>query len=117
MHDGDRRVAIPGFYDDVLPLSAAERELIGRLPFDEEAWLAEAGHSSAASGEAGYGTLERVWTRSLLRADLLAIMYVLFTGTAKALGRGVPLLRRHGADTGSPERRVYQVRGWGRAHQ
>jgi len=63
LHDTDGRVTVPGFYDKVLPLSAAERELISRLPFDEKAWLAEAGGSRAAAGEAGYGTLERVWAR------------------------------------------------------
>jgi acetylornithine deacetylase/succinyl-diaminopimelate desuccinylase-like protein len=63
LHDSDGRVSIPGFYDNVLPLSDAERQLIARLPFDEKAWLAEAGHSGAAAGEAGYGTLERVWAR------------------------------------------------------
>jgi len=63
LHDADGRVTLPGFYDDVLPLSQAERDLIARLPFDEKAWLAEAGNSGAAAGEAGYGTLERIWTR------------------------------------------------------
>ena len=63
LHDSEGRVTVPGFYDRVLPLSDAERDLIARLPFDEKAWLADAGHSGAASGEAGYGTLERVWTR------------------------------------------------------
>jgi acetylornithine deacetylase/succinyl-diaminopimelate desuccinylase-like protein len=63
LHDSDGRVTLPGFYDDVLPLSQAERDLIARLPFDEMAWLAEAGNCSAAAGEAGYATLERVWTR------------------------------------------------------
>jgi acetylornithine deacetylase/succinyl-diaminopimelate desuccinylase-like protein len=63
LHDADGRVTVPGFYDRVLPLSQAERELIARLPFDEKAWLADAGNSGAAAGEAGYGTLERVWTR------------------------------------------------------
>ena len=63
LHDSDGRVTVPGFYDKVLPLSQAERELIARLPFDEKAWLAEAGHSGAAAGEAGFGTLERVWAR------------------------------------------------------
>jgi acetylornithine deacetylase/succinyl-diaminopimelate desuccinylase-like protein len=63
LHDSDGRVTVPGFYDKVLPVSDAERELIARLPFDEKAWLAEAGNSGAAAGEAGYGTLERVWTR------------------------------------------------------
>jgi acetylornithine deacetylase/succinyl-diaminopimelate desuccinylase-like protein len=63
LHDSDGHVTVPGFYDKVLPVSGAERELIGRLPFDEKAWLAEAGNSGAAAGEAGYGSLERVWTR------------------------------------------------------
>ena len=63
LHDGDGRVTVPGFYDDVLPLSAAERELIARLPFDEKAWLADAGNSGATAGEAGFATLERIWTR------------------------------------------------------
>jgi acetylornithine deacetylase/succinyl-diaminopimelate desuccinylase-like protein len=63
LHDADGRVTLPGFYDNVLPLSDAERELISRLPFDEKAWLADAGNSRAAAGEAGYGTLERVWGR------------------------------------------------------
>ena len=63
LHDGDGRVTVPGFYDDVLPLSQAERDLHAKLPFDEKAWLAEAGNSGATAGEAGYGTLERVWAR------------------------------------------------------
>jgi acetylornithine deacetylase/succinyl-diaminopimelate desuccinylase-like protein len=63
LHDDDGRVTLPGFYDNVLPLSQAERDLIARLPFDEKAWLAEAGSSGALAGESGYGTLERVWTR------------------------------------------------------
>ncbi|MGO9083258.1 MAG: M20/M25/M40 family metallo-hydrolase [Streptosporangiaceae bacterium] len=63
LHDADGRVTLPGFYDDVLPLSAAERELFARLPFDEKAWLAEAGNSGAAVGEAGFSTLERIWAR------------------------------------------------------
>ncbi len=63
LHNSEGRVTVPGFYDDVLPLSQAERELIARLPFDEKAWLADAGNSGAAAGEAGYGTLERVWAR------------------------------------------------------
>jgi acetylornithine deacetylase/succinyl-diaminopimelate desuccinylase-like protein len=63
LHDSDGRVALPGFYDKVLGVSAAEREMFGRLPFDEQAWLDEAGHSRAAAGEAGFTTLERIWAR------------------------------------------------------
>jgi acetylornithine deacetylase/succinyl-diaminopimelate desuccinylase-like protein len=63
LHDEQGRVTLPGFYDRVVPLTDRERELFGRLPFDEEAWFADAGHSRAAAGEAGYSTLERVWAR------------------------------------------------------
>jgi acetylornithine deacetylase/succinyl-diaminopimelate desuccinylase-like protein len=63
LHDAGGRVTLPGFYDKVAPLSGAERELINRLPFGEKQWLASAGNSRAAGGEAGYGTLERIWAR------------------------------------------------------
>jgi acetylornithine deacetylase/succinyl-diaminopimelate desuccinylase-like protein len=62
LHDDDRRVAIPGFYDGVVALTQREREMIGELPFDESAWLRTAA-SHATLGEAGYTTLERVWAR------------------------------------------------------
>jgi acetylornithine deacetylase/succinyl-diaminopimelate desuccinylase-like protein len=63
LHDHEGRVALPGFYDKVAELTPAERELFARLPFDEKVWLATAGNSGAASGEAGYTTLERIWAR------------------------------------------------------
>jgi acetylornithine deacetylase/succinyl-diaminopimelate desuccinylase-like protein len=63
LHDENGHVTLPGFYDDVLPLSERERALLAKLPFDEESWLADAGDSRATYGEAGYTTLERVWAR------------------------------------------------------
>ena len=63
LHDDEGRVTLPGFYDAVLPLTDAERALFARLPFEEKAWLADAGGSRTAAGEAGYTTLERVWAR------------------------------------------------------
>jgi acetylornithine deacetylase/succinyl-diaminopimelate desuccinylase-like protein len=62
LHDAARRITLPGFYDDVRPLSDRERELIARLPYDESEWLTTAA-SRASYGEAGYSTLERVWAR------------------------------------------------------
>ena len=63
LHDEGGRITLPGFYDDVIPLSGEERELLARLPFDEKGWLADAGDSGATYGEAGYTTLERIWAR------------------------------------------------------
>ena len=63
LHDDEGRVTLPGFYDAVLPLTDAERALFARLPFEEKAWLADAGGGQVAAGEAGYTTLERVWAR------------------------------------------------------
>jgi len=63
LHDDQNRVTLPRFYDNVLPLTDHERDLLARLPFDETNWLAEAGHSGAAAGEQGFSTLERIWAR------------------------------------------------------
>ncbi|WP_433477489.1 dipeptidase [Spirillospora sp. CA-142024] len=63
LHDADGRVTLPGFYDDVVPLTDEERDLFARLPFDEDEWLRTAGNSRAPHGEKGYTTLERVWAR------------------------------------------------------
>ncbi|WP_246236645.1 dipeptidase [Actinomadura chibensis] len=63
LHDADGRVTLPGFYDDVVPLTDEERDLFARLPFDEDEWLQSAGDSRAAHGEKGYTTLERIWAR------------------------------------------------------
>ena len=63
LHDADGRVTLPGFYDDVLPLTEEERALLAKLPFDEQSWLADAGDSGATYGEAGHSTLERIWAR------------------------------------------------------
>lgn len=62
IHDADRRIAIPGFYDDVRPLTAGERAEWAALDFDEKAFLSEAGLAQGY-GEKGYNLLERQWAR------------------------------------------------------
>jgi acetylornithine deacetylase/succinyl-diaminopimelate desuccinylase-like protein len=61
-HDADGRVAIPGFYNAVLPWPEHVREGMRALPFDEAEFRREVG-APALGGEAGYTTLERLWTR------------------------------------------------------
>jgi acetylornithine deacetylase/succinyl-diaminopimelate desuccinylase-like protein len=63
LHDEHGRVTLPGFYDAVRPLSDRERELMSRVPFDEQAWLAGPAASRVATGEAGFSTLERLGAR------------------------------------------------------
>jgi acetylornithine deacetylase/succinyl-diaminopimelate desuccinylase-like protein len=65
LHDEDGRVTIPGFYDEVLPLTSTERNEMAALPFDEKHWLAQTG-SPALVGEKGFSTLERIWARPTL---------------------------------------------------
>jgi len=62
LHDDSGRVQIPGYYDDVLELTVAEKDLIGRVPFDEKEFLATS-KSRALAGETGYSTLERLGAR------------------------------------------------------
>ncbi len=62
MHDAEGRVAIPGFYDDVLPFPDAVREGMRALPFSDDGLMHEVG-VTALGGEPGYTTLERLWTR------------------------------------------------------
>ena len=56
--DKDGRVTIKGFYDDAVELSAEEREMLSRAPFDEEEFAHEIG-VRGVRGEKGYTSQER----------------------------------------------------------
>jgi acetylornithine deacetylase/succinyl-diaminopimelate desuccinylase-like protein len=62
LHDNNGRVDIPGFYDDVLELTPAERDMWKKLPFTEEAFARSVGIPHG-SGEVGFTSLERKWAR------------------------------------------------------
>jgi acetylornithine deacetylase/succinyl-diaminopimelate desuccinylase-like protein len=73
-HDENRRVAVKGFYDKVVEWDDDIRARIRGLPFREETFRAETG-SPALGGEAGYSTLERIWTRPTLEVNGLLSGY------------------------------------------
>lgn len=60
--DDQGRVQVPGFYDDVEPLSERERQQFASLPFDEQRFKDQL-VVDGLWGEAGYSTLERRWAR------------------------------------------------------
>ena len=122
LHDDSGRIAIPGFYDDVVDWGDETRAEIRALPFDDEEFREGVG-VAALSGEAGYSTLERLWIRPTCEVNGLLSGY---TGEgaktvlpahsmAKVSFRLVPdqdparvaeLLRAHIARVAPPEVRV-----------
>ena len=65
LHDENRRVNVPGFYDDVQELSAEERAQMAKAPYSEEKYC-KALNIPAAVGEKGYSTMERATIRPTL---------------------------------------------------
>lgn len=65
LHDENGRVTIPGFYDDVVELSADDRALLNRAPFDLEEYRKFL-DIKEVKGEKGYNTLERTAIRPCL---------------------------------------------------
>lgn len=62
LHDSRGRIAVPGFYDDVVKLDAAEREALAALPVSEADYQRETG-VLLLSGEEGFSTVERIGIR------------------------------------------------------
>lgn len=62
LHDAEGRIAIPGLYDMVLPISELERAAWEKLPW-QNAWFRENTGIAPTAGEHGLSVLERVWAR------------------------------------------------------
>jgi acetylornithine deacetylase/succinyl-diaminopimelate desuccinylase-like protein len=65
LKDRDGRVQVPGFYDDVVELTPAERAQIADIPLDEQ-WILDVTGAPSLQGEAGFSVLERAGYRPTL---------------------------------------------------
>ncbi len=68
MHDKNFRVTVPGFYDGVAKLGAAERKSLAKLPFKPKDFLQTVG-SPGLAGEKGFSVAEQVWCRPTLELN------------------------------------------------
>nr|MBN1229787.1 dipeptidase [Anaerolineae bacterium] len=62
LHDDSGRITIPGFYDNVRPLTDTERDALASVPYTLEQWQAETG-LSLPWGEGEYTLIERMSAR------------------------------------------------------
>ncbi|MBA3957390.1 MAG: dipeptidase [Parachlamydiaceae bacterium] len=67
LRDANGKIVIPGFYDDVIPLSDQERKQIS-LEFDAETYEADFG-IKPTGGEKNLSLAERVWIRPALEIN------------------------------------------------
>jgi acetylornithine deacetylase/succinyl-diaminopimelate desuccinylase-like protein len=75
LKDRNGRITIPGFYDDVRRLPAAERRALAKLPFSEKKFQKNLG-APALFGEKGFTTLERLWARPTLEINGLCSGFI-----------------------------------------
>lgn len=65
LHDENRHITIPGFYDDVLEVSTQDRDALAKTPFSLEEFKNQL-QIQDVMGEAGYSTIERTGIRPTL---------------------------------------------------
>ena len=68
LHDANNHITIPGFYDDVVEVPAAERAELAKAPYDEAEYKADLG-VKALWGEKGFSTNERTGIRPTLELN------------------------------------------------
>jgi acetylornithine deacetylase/succinyl-diaminopimelate desuccinylase-like protein len=68
LHDKNFRVMVPGFYDDVDTISAAERKALNALPWKRRDFERAVG-APGYFGEKGFTTVERLWIRPTLEPN------------------------------------------------
>ncbi len=60
--DHEYKVQVPGFYDDVVPMTSRDRESLQALSFNDQRFFDQIGVKEAI-GESGFSVLERRWSR------------------------------------------------------
>jgi len=68
LKDSKGKIKVPGFYDRVRKLTAAQRKAFKSLPHTDAKFRKSIG-AKALFGEPGYTTLERVWARPTLEVN------------------------------------------------
>lgn len=68
LHDGNNHVTIPGFYDDVVVATDAERKMMAAAPYNEEEYKEDLGVKELW-GEKGFTTNERTGIRPTLELN------------------------------------------------
>lgn len=68
LHDADGRVAIPGYYDQVVTLSKEDRALLAKVAKTDQQIMAETGVGGVV-GETGYSTEERRTIRPTIEVN------------------------------------------------
>jgi acetylornithine deacetylase/succinyl-diaminopimelate desuccinylase-like protein len=68
LHDKNGRIVVPGFYNDVRPLTRKERDAFRKLPWSDKKYAKDLGVKKL-TGEKGFSTLERVWARPTLECN------------------------------------------------
>src|SRR5713226_6084544 len=68
LHDKNFRVTVPGFYDDVDSIPAAERKALNGLPWKVKDFQRAVG-APGYCGEKGFTVVEQLWTRPTLELN------------------------------------------------
>ena len=68
LKDHAGHITVPGFYDKVLPLSDADRQILAQAPFNEEEFKQDSG-VHRVWGEEGYTTKEQITARPTLEIN------------------------------------------------
>ncbi len=74
-HDDHGHIAIPGFYDDVLPLADWERQMWQSVPGVSDADFVRLTGAPKTASESGYRAVEAVWARPTAEINGLASGY------------------------------------------